>query len=169
MWGIAFVAVVLVAGACFAAASEAGAVESDAERPGLPSFLAHGWTWSGWDAALLDPKTPSAQYNRGVMHATGHGQPQNDAEALKWFREAARGGHALAQCNLGILYARGRGVPQDKVLAWVWFHFAAGQGDGKARANKAVIAASMTPDDLGRARKTALEALQENGLLLLPY
>lgn len=102
------------------------------------------------------------------MHATGQGQPQNDAEALKWFREAARGGHALAQCNLGILYAKGRGVPRDKVRAWVWFHFAAGQGDSKARANKAVIAASMTPDDLGRARKAAMEAPQENGAVFLP-
>ena len=44
-------------------------------------FVVHGWTWSGWDAALMDPKTPEAQYNRGVMHATGRGVPQDNVQA----------------------------------------------------------------------------------------
>jgi hypothetical protein len=129
----------------------------------LQSFDTHGWTWPGWDAALLDPKTPHAQYNRGVMHATGQGQPQNYDEALKWFRKVARGGHVLAQCNLGVLYTRGLGVPRNDVRAWAWFHIAAGQGDGKARANKELIAVSMTADKLSRTRKNFISSGKRKG------
>ena len=118
-------------------------------------FVAHGWTWSGWDAALMNPRTPEAQYNRGVMHATGHGQPQNDVEAVKWFQKAAEGGHALAQCNLGVMHATGRGVPQDNVQAWAWFDIAATQGDDNALENKELIAARMAPEELDRARQLA--------------
>ena len=62
-----------------------------------------------------------------------------------------------AQCNLGVLYATGRGVPRDKVRAWAWFQIAAGQGDRKARSNREIIAASMTPDELNRARRVSLQ------------
>ena len=105
----------------------------------------------------MDPETPHAQYNRGIMHATGQGQPRNDNEAVKWFHKAASGGHVPAQCNLGVLYAAGRGVARDKVRAWVWFDIAAGQGDFKARANREIIAASMTPDELDRARRFSVQ------------
>ena len=157
MCGVALGALVLVTSACIAADSEAPATTEGGTRTERRTFAAHGWTWSGWDAALLDPKTPHAQYNRGVMHATGQGQPQNDGEALKWFRKAARGGHVPAQCNLGVLYATGRGVLRDKVRAWAWFDIAASQGDFKARANREIIAASMTPDDLDRARRLSVQ------------
>lgn len=121
------------------------------------SFAMHGWTWSGWDAALVHPKTPPAQYNRGVMHATGHGQLQDDDAALKWFRLAAEGGHVLAQCNLGVLYATGRSVSRDPAQAWAWFDIAAGQGDTKARENRRILVSLMSKRELGRAHEAALE------------
>ena len=167
MWGFTVVAVVLVAGMCFATDSERRGAAPGAERPELPSYLAHGWNWSGGDIPLWDPKTAAAQYNRGVMHATGQGQPHDDREAVKWFRMAALGGHVLAQCNLGIMFATGRGVPQNKVQAWILFHVAAARGDDKAQTNKDLLAASMTRDELERARKAAQNALQENGAGLL--
>ena len=79
----------------FATGSDTAAAAQDETHAESRSFGMHGWTWSGWDAALVHPRTPKAQYNRGVMHATGHGQPQDDNEALKWFRKAAEGGHVL--------------------------------------------------------------------------
>jgi hypothetical protein len=39
--------------------------------------------------------------------------PQDDAEAVKWFRKAADQGDPYAQFNLGNMYAEARGVPQD--------------------------------------------------------
>ena len=157
MCGVALGALVLVTSTCIAAGSENPAETHGGTQSERQTFAVHGWTWSGWDAALLDPKTPHAQYNRGVMHATGQGQPRNDGEAVKWFHKAAGGGHVPAQCNLGVLYATGRGVPRNKVQAWAWFQIAAGQGDRKARSNREIIAASMTPDELNRARRVSLQ------------
>jgi TPR repeat protein len=38
-----------------------------------------------------------AQFNLGVMYSDGQGVPQNDAEAVRWYRLAAEQGHAGAQ------------------------------------------------------------------------
>jgi TPR repeat protein len=75
-----------------------------------------------------------AQYNLGVMYANGEGVPENDAEAVRWYRLAAEQGHAIGQYNLGLMYAEGEGVPQNNVRAYVWWSVAAAQGDEGARA-----------------------------------
>ena len=62
-----------------------------------------------------------AQYDLGVMYDEGDGVPENDVEAVRWFRLAAEQGNALAQYNLGLMYANGRGVPQTNLRAYVWF------------------------------------------------
>ena len=49
-----------------------------------------------------------AQYNLGVMYATGEGVSQDDKEAVKWLRLAAEQGYSIAQYNLGVMYAEGR-------------------------------------------------------------
>ena len=43
----------------------------------------------------------SAQFRLGFMYNTGEGVPQDDAEAVKWYRLAAEQGDASAQFNLG--------------------------------------------------------------------
>ena len=45
------------------------------------------------------------------MYRKGEGVPENDAEAVKWYRLAAEQGGARAQSNLGFMYETGRGVP----------------------------------------------------------
>ncbi len=59
------------------------------------------------------------------MYANGSGVPQDDAEAVRWYRLAADQGVALAQYNLGLMYQFGSGVPQDDVQAHMWFNLAA--------------------------------------------
>ena len=75
----------------------------------------------------------SAQINLGVMYATGRGVPQDDAEAVRWFRLAAEQGHDSAQYNLGFRYDAGEGVPQDAAEAARWFRLAAEQGHDSAQ------------------------------------
>ena len=58
-----------------------------------------------------------AQYNIGFMYANGAGVPQDDVEAVRWYRLAAEQGLARAQYNIGVMYANGRGVPQDDSCA----------------------------------------------------
>ncbi len=59
-------------------------------------------------------------YALGVLYAHGRGVPQDNAEALRWYRLAAAQGLADAQFFLGFMYAEGLGVPQDDVQAHMW-------------------------------------------------
>ena len=54
-------------------------------------------------------------------------------ETAKWFRKAARQGHAGAQHNLGWMYANGKGVPQDDAKSVEWYRKAAEQGYAAAQ------------------------------------
>lgn len=66
-----------------------------------------------------------AQGNLGVMHFSGDGVRQSDAQAVRWYLLAAEGGDLWAQSNLGLRYATGRGVDRDDRSAVKWFRQAA--------------------------------------------
>ncbi len=136
--------------------------------------------WAGWnevDAALqrgdyatfirelrslTEQGDADAQFNLGLMYANGQRVPQDDAEALKWFRKAAAQDLAEAQNSLGVVYANGQGVPQDYAQALMWFNLAAsrfppGEDRDKALMNGEFVAISMTPAQISEARKLARE------------
>ena len=69
------------------------------------------------------------------MYYKGQGVPQDDAEAVKWYRLAADQGDAKAQYNLGNMYRKGQGVPQDYAEAVKWYRLAAEQGAAYAQYN----------------------------------
>ena len=58
-------------------------------------------------SALAEAGATEAQYSLGVKYDTGEGVPQDDAEAVRWYRLAAEQGHASAQYNLGVQYDNG--------------------------------------------------------------
>ena len=62
------------------------------------------------------------------MYENGTGAPQDDTEALKWFRQAPEQGDADAQWRLGWMYYKGEHVPQDYAEALKWCQKAAEQG-----------------------------------------
>jgi TPR repeat protein len=76
-----------------------------------------------------------AQLRLGYMYEFGRGVPQNDKDAVRWFRAAAEQGNADAQFSLGFLYevGFGRGVPQDYNEAVRWYRAAADQGNVSAQ------------------------------------
>jgi uncharacterized protein len=86
---------------------------------------------------LAEQGNAAAQHQLGIMYTNGQGLPQNDAEAVNWFRLAADQGYALAQSGLGYMYFSGRGVPQNDTEAVRWFRLAADQGDALAQFNLA--------------------------------
>ena len=77
----------------------------------------------------------NAQYNLGFMYDTGDGVPEDDAEAVRWWRLAADQGLASAQYNLGFMYDTGDGVPEDYAEAVRLYRLAAEQGNAKAQNN----------------------------------
>ncbi|MFT7312847.1 MAG: TPR repeat protein, partial [Paraglaciecola sp.] len=52
----------------------------------------------------------AAQLNLGFMHDFGKGMPQDDKQAVYWYRKAAEQGYAAAQYNLGLMYDNGEGT-----------------------------------------------------------
>ena len=79
-----------------------------------------------------------AQFNLGVRYDFGLGVPEDDVEAVAWYRQAAEQGHAVAQYTLGFMWAVGRGVPQDDVEAVAWYRKAAEQGHADAQVRLAL-------------------------------
>ena len=98
-----------------------------------------------------------AQFNLGSMYATGRGVPQDDAEAVRWYRLATEQGDASAQYLVGFAYATGRGVPEDDVTAHMWLNVAAATGDEAARTARENVAARMTREQIAEAQARARE------------
>ena len=114
---------------------------------GVPSYSADfnkGLTaaQSGdWATALKEWKplaeegNAAAQNNLGLMYHNGWGVPQDDKEAVFWYRLAVEQGYAIAHYNLGLMYEKGKGVPQDDKEAAQLYRLAAEQGDVDAQYN----------------------------------
>ena len=80
-----------------------------------------------------------AQYRVGLSYAMGNGVPQDDRQAIPWYKKAADQDNASSQVSLGLMYAEGRGVPQDDEQAAIWYKKSAEQGDMKAQYNLAFM------------------------------
>ena len=95
------------------------------------------------------------------MYARGHrGAPQDQAEAVKWFRLAIDQGHAIAMPSLGAMYVQGRGAPLDYVHAhrWLTLADAAGAAVGAANYRDSVVR-MMTRWHMAEARLLARDCL----------
>ena len=100
----------------------------------LEVCLDGGRDWAAWADACrtaAEQEDPKAQNNLGVMYNKGLGVPQDNAEAMRWYRRAAEQGDAGAQNNLGNMYNKGLGVPADYVRAHMWYNLAVSQVVGK--------------------------------------
>ena len=79
--------------------------------------------------------------------------PEDDRQAVFWYRKAAEQGFADAQNNLGGMYANGEGVPEDDRQAVFWFRKAAEQEVARAQYNLGAMYANGegVPEDYVRA------------------
>lgn len=76
-----------------------------------------------------------AAFILGMRYAKPGDASHDEAQAVRWLRQAAEQGLAEAQYNLGIMYAGGRGVEQDSKQAADWYRQAAEQGLADAQYN----------------------------------
>ena len=94
-----------------------------------------------------------AQFNLGLMYANGRGVPQDDSQAVVWYKKAAEQGHPIAQYNLGAMYAKGVGMPQNDKLAYILFNMAASKGADDAIKNRDIMLKTLTPADRADAQR----------------
>jgi len=63
-----------------------------------------------------------AAFRLGQVYSSGTwGMPQDDKEAVKWFRMAADGGHLESMLKMGLAYELGKGVGQNDRQAAEWY------------------------------------------------
>ena len=96
------------------------------------------------------------------MYENGVGVPENDADAVKWYRLAAEQGNANAQSNLGVMYYNGEGVRQNNVRAYIWWSVAAAQGQEDAKRNRGLVTERLTPDQLTQAQQIATRCIDSD-------
>ena len=111
--------------------------------------------------ALAEQGDARAQVYLGFMYVNGLGVPQDNVEAVWWYRRAAEQGSADAQSNLGFMYGTGAGVPPDYVAAHMWFNLAAarltGEDRNQAVTRRDIVAGRMSADQLAEAERRARE------------
>jgi len=96
------------------------------------------------------------------MYELGNGVPENDAEAVKWYRKAADQGLADAQSNLGVMYFNGDGVPENHVRAYVWLSMAKTQGYESAKKGVETVKNLMTRQQIAQAQALAAKCYESD-------
>ena len=121
---------------------------------GVPQDYAEAANWF-----ILSAKKgyAPALYSLGHMYSRGNGVPQSMAQAFKHFSLAAEQGYPAAQFAVGYMYAKGQAVPQDKMLSHMWLNLAAASDVSEAAALRDQMAKMMTPEELGKAQRMAVE------------
>ncbi len=106
-----------------------------------------------------------AQFNLGIMHANGHGMPQDNVEALIWFTKAAQQGDAGAQHQLGMenhrasLHQPADGAKESRIEAYKWYRLAAAQDYRGSMGASEQLALRMAREDIadGDSRAAAFQ------------
>jgi TPR repeat protein len=89
-----------------------------------------------WPCSTDEKDGAQTQFQIGRMYDTGKmGLPQNDKQAVAWYRKAAERGVAAAQTKLAYMYDAGRGVERDRTEVGKLFRRAAELGDSVAQDN----------------------------------
>jgi TPR repeat protein len=113
---------------------------------------------------LAEKGDARAQYNLGLLYASGLGVTHDYQAALKWHRSAARQGHAGAQNALAQMYAKGHGIPQDNVRAHMWYSVAIESSSSGSKQelmkDRDHLASRMTPPQIQKAQEMAERCLE---------
>tara|TARA_R110000868_G_scaffold133262_1_gene344773 strand:- start:539 stop:1045 length:507 start_codon:yes stop_codon:yes gene_type:complete len=111
---------------------------------------------------LAEAGDAEAQYFIGSYYKQGEGVPQDNAEAVKWFRLSSSQGDYISQFTLGVMYERGIGVLQDNVISHMWYNIGAANGSLMSADSRAEITKKMTPAAIEAAQAMARECMSSN-------
>lgn len=124
------IAVLVVVSAIFFSSRDQVALSAPSFEAGLAAYSA-----GDFDGAikiwrvLAEKGQKDAQYQMGELYWEGKGvQPYQYGEALRWYRLAAKQGHAKAQAQAGNLLLGSSQIPRDVKEAEHWYRLAAAQG-----------------------------------------
>ena len=101
----------------------------------VAGIAAAAWFWSGGFGARPPPAPVAAVTADALSQGKAAFDRKDYVEAMRWDRQAADQGNAMAQTYVGYLYENGLGVPQDYAAALSWYRKAADQGHAPAQKN----------------------------------
>lgn len=96
-------------------------------------------------------------FQKGNLYFDGDKVPQDFAQAIQWYRQAAEEGHYQAQHKLGLLYYQGQHIPQDFVQAYMWLLLASAQGKKEAVEAREQVMKHLSPPQIEEAQRRARE------------
>jgi len=106
--------------------------------------------------------SPHAMNKLGFIYQTGSGVEIDYAEAIRWYRMAARLGHSNAMFHLGYLFTEGKGVTQHYETAHMWFNLSASAGDEMADSVRRKLEKNMSSQQISNAQNMALKCQKSN-------
>ncbi len=127
---------------------------------GAPEKNADIFAW--YYRLAVKEENAEAQNKLGYLYSSGIAVPENNAEAFKWFREAAKKGNVEAQNNLGAMYSLGLGIPENSVKAYVWLSMARAQGHSSAEKSLTNLKKKMTGGQIAEAQELATQCWESN-------
>jgi TPR repeat protein len=107
-----------------------------------------------WYLKAADQSHSLAQFNLGIMYASGQGVPRDEAKSRVWMQKAADLGDAGAQYNIGMKHHRAsldglpEAAPESRIQAYKWLQLSAAQGYRGSEAAWAFVALAMTREDV---------------------
>jgi TPR repeat protein len=107
-----------------------------------------------WYQKAANQNHAGAQFNLGVMFATGQGVLRDDALSLVWIRKAAYLGDPGAQNALGMrqwrisLDEKPENARESRIEANKWLRLAAAQGYPNSEVNRDSLTLRMTREDV---------------------
>lgn len=127
----------------------------------LPISAAHAQVSSS-DVQMANRQLRSAsagdavdQLYMGALYSKGIGVEQSQAEAFRWFSEAAKQGEPRAQVVVSELYNLGQGVTKNSVMAYRWASLAYASDDPNSRKHAKklleLLSARMSTDEFAEA------------------
>ncbi|MGQ3675782.1 tetratricopeptide repeat protein [Xanthobacter sp. TB0139] len=127
---------------------------------GAPANPAEALRWAG---AAAKQGVPAAMTRLGMIAFKGiPGKMQSDtAEALHWWRKAAKAGDADGQAMLGAAHHSGAGVPRDRVASYAWLLRAKAGGSPLAQRFMEPMEGTLSPEELAAAERRAAVPLAE--------
>ena len=114
-----------------------------------------------WYQKAANQNHAGAQFNLGVMYATGQGVSRDDTLSLMWIGKAADLGDPGAQYTLGMRQWRvsldegPENARESRIEANKWLRLAAAQGYAGSEVNCDAIALRMTPEDVAEGSRRA--------------
>jgi TPR repeat protein len=102
---------------------------------------------------LADEGNPGVMLRVGLMHASGHGAPRDDFEAVRWYRKSVNAGNTQAAGALAYMLLEGRGTDKNPQEAERLLQSASDAGNAEAtwRLGRLALEGKHVTKDLGRA------------------